>query len=85
MMNAGTKTTTPFHIFKHEVATAAGLAVNNLDLGRLHAAYDMGEPIWMVADEMKLRAKSALPPVKPYRLPRLGTVCVRRVNVHHHG
>lgn len=81
MRNAGTKQTTPFHIFKHEVAVAAGISVDRLHLGRLHAAYDMGEPVWMVADEMRLRADEMMPPVKPYTLPSLDRVCVKRVKI----
>ena len=76
---ASTNATTPFHIFKHEVAEAAGLSADRLHLGRLHTAYDAGEPVWMVADEMKLRAEALMPPVKPVRLPRVDAVCVRRV------
>lgn len=55
-----TKETTPFHIFKLLVATRAGLSMEILDgfKARLHAAYDMGEAAWMVADEMKLRASA---------------------------
>lgn len=55
MKNQGTKDTTPFHIFKDEVCKASGLPADRLHLGRLHAAYDAGEPVWMVAEEMKLR------------------------------
>lgn len=81
-MTTGTRETTPFHIFKDEVAKASGLSVDRLHLGRLHTAYDMGEPVWMVADEMKLRADALMPPVKPYRLPSVnGSACVRRVRV----
>lgn len=80
--NAGTKETTSFHIFKHNVVDAAGITVDQVHLGRLHAAYDAGEPVWMVADEMRLRAEMALPPVKPFQFPSLkGSVCVRRVKV----
>lgn len=77
--NEGTNATTPFHVFKDEVAKAARLPVDRLHVGRILAAYDMGEPVWMVADEMRLRDQVALPPVKPYTLPRLDRVCVRRV------
>lgn len=81
MRNNGTKDTTPFHIFKDEVCKAAGLSADRIHLGRLHAAYDMGEAVWMVAEEMKLRDRASLPPVKPYSLPTLSKVCVRRVVV----
>ncbi|HEY6861698.1 MAG TPA: hypothetical protein VI358_18175 [Pseudolabrys sp.] len=80
LRHTGTKETTPFHIFKHEVTMAAGIAVDQIHIGRLHAAYDAGEPVWMVADEMKLRAKAFLPPVKPFKFPSLkGEACIRRV------
>ena len=89
-MNQATKETTPFIHFKAMVADAAGLAIADLHADRLAAAYDIGEPVWMVADEMKLRAEAAIAdmyqsidtskPVKPYRLPRLDSaVCVRWV------
>lgn len=81
MRNQATNQTCPFHIFKSEVAAASGLSIDRLHLGRLHAAYDAGEPVWMVADEMKLRAETLLPPVKPYSLPRMAAVCVRRIKV----
>jgi hypothetical protein len=80
--NAGTKETTPFHIFKHNVVSAAGITVDQVHLGRLHAAYDAGEPVWMVADEMRLRVEMALPPVKPFQFPSVnGAACVRRVKI----
>lgn len=80
-MHTGTKDTTPFHIYKDEVCKAAGISADRLHLGRLHTAYDMGEPVWIIADEMKLRSEASLPPVKPYSLPNLGKACVRRVVV----
>jgi len=79
--HTGTNATTPYHIFKDEVAKAAGLPVDRLHVGRLLTAYDMGEPVWIVAEEMKLRDEFAMPPVKPYALPRIDRVCVRRVRV----
>ena len=81
MSNEGTKETTPFHIFKDEVCKASGVSADRLHLGRLHAAYEMAEPVWMVADEMKLRAEAMMPPVKPVRFPRLNRVCVKRIRV----
>jgi hypothetical protein len=79
--NNGTKETTPFHIFKDEVAKASEIPVFQMHLGRLHAAYDMGEAVWMVAEEMKLRAEVNMTPVKPYALPNLDKVCIRRIKV----
>ena len=79
MKNQGAKDTTPFHIYKDEVCKAAGLSADRIHLGRLHAAYDVGEPVWMVAEEMALRAESLMPPVKPVSFPRLNKVCVKRV------
>lgn len=80
-MHKGTKETTPFHIFKHEVATAAGISVDRMDVNRLHTDYDMGEAVWMVADEMKLRAETLMPAAKPYKLPTMDKVCIRRIKV----
>jgi len=71
-MNQATKETAPFHIFKSLVCEASGLAVAQLHADRLHTAYDMGEPVWMVANEMKLRAQ------KPCKLPSINSaVCTR--------
>lgn len=81
MKHQGTRHTTPFHIFKDEVCRASGLSSDRLHLGRLHAAYDAGEPVWMVAEEMALRAEALMPPVKPVRLPRIDKVCVKRVRL----
>ena len=81
MKNNGTKDTTPFHIYKDEVCKAAGLSADRLHLGRLHAAYDAGEPVWMIAEEMALRAEALMPPVKPVSFPRLDRVCVKRVRL----
>lgn len=67
-MSNGTKATVQFHLFKAEVATLAGVAVADLHEARLHAAYDMGEPIWMVADEMKLRAAAPKPRLTPRQM-----------------
>lgn len=77
----GTSATTPYHIFKDEVARAAGLPVSALNTGRLLAAYDMGEPVWMVAAEMKVRAEVSMVPAKPFSFPRVDRVCTRRVRV----
>lgn len=76
MKHQGTRDTTPFHIFKDEVAKASGLPVERLHMARLHAAYDMGESVWMVADEMKLRAE-----LKPSAFPKLDRICVRRIKI----
>lgn len=79
MQNGGTNNTTPFHIYKCEVAKASGLTVSALNLGALYRAYDMGEPVWMAADEMKLRAECKMPSVKPHQLPSIAKVCVLRI------
>jgi hypothetical protein len=65
---AAAKGTTPFHIYKMLVATRAGISMKMLDgfRARLHTAYDMGEPAWMIADEIKLRASAP----KPTKTPR---------------
>jgi len=57
-MFEATKATAPFHIFKHLVAECSSLPVESLHNVRLQAAYEMGEAVWMVADEMKLRANA---------------------------
>ena len=67
-MNTATKETTCFVHFKSNVIDAAGLTfeVANRFSDRIAAAFDMGEPVWMVADELKLRASAP----KPAKTPR---------------
>lgn len=57
-MNAATRDTTLFVYYKSMVADAAGLTIEAVDrfLPRLGVAFDMGEPVWMIAEELKLRA-----------------------------
>ena len=58
MSNEATKETTPFVHFKAMVIDAAGLSVADVNKfsARVGIAFDMGEPVWMIADEIKLRA-----------------------------
>lgn len=61
--NEATSETCPRHIWMHSVVcevAAAGLLVDAIELKgelrpRMNAAYNAGEPVWMVVDEMKLR------------------------------
>lgn len=76
-MHKGTKETTPFHIFKDEVCKASGLRADQINSARLHVAYDMGEAVWMVAEEMKLRAD--FPAIRPHNPMAL---CIKRVKVN---
>jgi hypothetical protein len=57
-MTTATNETSPFHLYKHWVVEAAGITVELADkfADRMQAAYEMGEPVWMIADEIKLRA-----------------------------
>lgn len=59
-MNTATNTTTQFVFYKSMVAEAAGLTIESVQpfIARLGAAFDMGEPVWMIADEIKLRASA---------------------------
>lgn len=68
MKNAATKETTTFILFKDYVTVAASVSVEDADrfLSRISAAYDMGEPVWMVAEEIRIRA-SAPPRAKTPR------------------
>lgn len=57
----GTSATTPWHIWEHNVIDAALKAGAELEgikahRNRLHAAYAAGEPIWMMVDELVIRA-----------------------------
>lgn len=56
-MNAATNQTTIFPHYKSMVAELAGVTIAALDghALRLQTAFDFGEPVWMVAEEMKLR------------------------------
>lgn len=61
-MDNGTKLTTPWHIWEHNVIEAAlklGAEIEGIraNAARLHAAFNAGEPIWMMVDEMVLKAK----------------------------
>jgi hypothetical protein len=56
-MNCGTKETTAWHLWEHEVTTAALKAGAELEgiramKKRIHAAYIAGEPIWMMVGEL---------------------------------
>lgn len=66
--NEATKETTNFIHFKSNVIDAAGVSFDaaNVFASRIAAAFDMGEPVWMVADEIKLRVSAP----KPRKTPR---------------
>ena len=84
MRSEGTNETMTFQLYKADVANESGMAVASMDLGELFKSYDHGEPVWMAADKVKMLAEvrgTNTKPVKPYRLPRLDKVCVRRVRV----
>lgn len=68
----------PFVFFKASVADMAGLSVEALEkfTTRLHVAYDIGEPVWMVAGEMALRAAAP----KKHKTPRELAARVMRVH-----
>lgn len=75
-----TSATTNFNIYKDEVAKAAGIPVARMHLGRLYTAYDMGEPVWMIAQEMALLAEAMMKPVSSFKMPNLNScICVKRV------
>ena len=73
-----TKETTPFHIWKHEVITIAGITVADADSVRLCAAYDLGESVWGHAQVQKLFAASR---ANRTMFQRNMGACVRRVRV----
>jgi hypothetical protein len=82
-MNTATNETTLFVFYKAMVAEAAGIAIEALDahLPRLGRAYDMGEPVWMVAEEMKIRTDRLNAPVKPFQFPDAKRIARRWVKV----
>lgn len=56
-LNNGTKETCAWHIWEHDVVTEAIKGGAELDgikamSHRLHAAYNAGEPIWMMVSEL---------------------------------
>lgn len=53
-----TNETTQFVFYRSMVAEVANVSIETLDQfrNRVNAAFDMGEPVWMIADEIKLRA-----------------------------
>ena len=64
MKNEGTRETMPLHIFLHEVELAAIAKGADCETARepevrarLIRAYNAGEPVWMVADELAFRSK----------------------------
>ena len=75
---SSTKETTPFHIWKHEVITLAGIAVADADSARLNVAYNMGESVWGHAQVQKLFAAARN---NRTLFQRNMTACVRRVKV----
>ncbi len=75
-MNAATKYTTPFVIYKSLVAVETGVTISMLDQfrARLGTAFDMGEPVWMIADELKLRFNAPRKTKTPKQLAASFTV-----------
>lgn len=58
--NQATKETTCFIHFKSNTVEAAGISVAQASCfaDRIHKAFEMGEPVWMIAEELKLRASA---------------------------
>lgn len=77
--DAATKETTPFVFFAANVIEAAGVTVEQAKpfRARIAAAFDMGEAVWMVADEIKLRVAHTA--IKPTKNPREYAARVMRV------
>lgn len=64
------KETVGFVQYKWMVAEVAGLPeykVREFSL-RIGAAFDMGEPVWMIADELRLRAQAPTKTKTPRQL-----------------
>ena len=78
-MNAATKQTAPFIVYKQLVLAQTGLSVALLDQfrTRLGQAFDMGEPVWMIADEIKLRVAAPRKHKTPKQLAASFTVAAR--------
>lgn len=69
-LDTGTKQTMPFVHFKANAISGAGVTVEQAQrfAARIAAAYDAGEAVWMVADELKLRVQMTA--IKPHRSAR---------------
>ena len=67
-MTAATKETTIFVHYRSMVVDALGCSVEEADRfrQRIAVAFDMGEPVWMIADELRLRLSAP----KPTKTPR---------------
>jgi hypothetical protein len=76
--DTATNATMPFVFFKAAVAERAGLSIEAVEVfsHRLLAAYDMGEAVWMIADEIKLRAAAP----RKHKSPR--QLAVRIMKIH---
>lgn len=80
-MNTATNETALFVFYKSMVAEAAGVSIDILEhfIKRIGEAYDMGEPVWMIAEEIKLRTDRMFAPVKPFAFPNAKRIAVRWV------
>jgi hypothetical protein len=76
--DTATKTTMPFVFFKASVAERAGLPIETVEAfsARLLSAYDMGEAVWMIADELRLRADAP----RKHKTPR--QLAMRVMKIH---
>lgn len=59
-MNTATNETTTFILYKHNAIVEAGVSASQAEAfdHRIHSAFEMGEPVWMIADEIKLRCNA---------------------------
>ncbi len=59
-----------YTVYIQAVGNSAGIPVAFLRANdaRIMAAFDMGEPVWMISDEMKLRHE--MQSVRPHKTPR---------------
>jgi hypothetical protein len=78
-LDTGTKGTTPFIHYAANVITSAGVTVEQASpfRARIAAAFEMGEPVWIIADEIKLRV--AHTSIKATKTPREYATRVVRV------
>lgn len=67
--NQATKETACYVHYKHMVTEAARLPEYRAKdfVQRIGTAFDMGEPVWMIADELRIRADHAQPKHKTPR------------------
>lgn len=69
-MNRASRETTIFTHYRAMVIDALGCTVDEASRfrERISAAFDMGEPVWMITDELRLRISAPKPTKTPLEM-----------------